>query len=158
MTLAAALGLFLTVAPSEDRAREVLDAALAALGGAARLEAIETWDVAGEGRENLTAEIQGLSPDEPTWRPHEERIGVDTRTLAVAWHRRTPRNDGSVRWRRMIRTPDSSGFVDFNAGFGAIRPSPAPEADRRGIARRVPHFLVQEAATRATRMRVGAGD
>ncbi len=51
----------------------------------------------------------------------------------------------------MIRTPDSSGFVDFNAGFGAIRPSPVPEADRRGIARRVPHFLVQEAATRATR-------
>jgi hypothetical protein len=135
----------------QARGRMVLESAVDALGGAARLAAIETWDVQGEGRENLTAEIQGLSPDDPTWRPHEERIGVDARALAVAWHRRTPRNDGSVRWRRMIRTADSSGFVDFVAGFGMLRPSPPPEADRRGLARRVPHFLIHEASTRATR-------
>jgi hypothetical protein len=135
----------------QARGRTVLESAVAALGGAARLAAVETWDVQGEGRENLTAEIQGLSPDEPTWRDHEERIGVDTQDLAVAWHRRTPRNDGSVRWRRMIRTPESSGFVDFVAGFGLLRPSPVPEPERRGLARRVPHFLLQEASTRATR-------
>jgi glyoxylase-like metal-dependent hydrolase (beta-lactamase superfamily II) len=139
-------------ADDEARGRAILDAALTALGGAARLEAVESWDVEGNGRENLTAEIQGLSPDEPTWREHEERLGVDTRSLSVAWHRRTPRNDGSVRWRRMIRTPESSGFVDFVAGFGTLRPSPVPEPERRGLARRIPHFLILEAATRATRV------
>jgi glyoxylase-like metal-dependent hydrolase (beta-lactamase superfamily II) len=147
----AALTISASAAFAEDRGRAVLDSALAALGGTSRIESVESWDVAGAGRENLTAEVQGVSPDEPTWRPHEERIGVDNRTLAVAWHRRTPRNDGSVRWRRMIRTPDESGFVDYVAGFGVLRPRPTPEGERRGLARRLPHFLIHEAATRATR-------
>lgn len=147
------LSLAIAVVPlDEARGRAVLDSALTALGGAARIEAVASWDVEGQGRENLTAEIQGLSPDEPTWRPHEERIGIDARSLSVAWHRRTPRNDGSVRWRRMIRKPKESGFVDFVAGFGVLRPSPVPEAERRGFARRLPHFLIHEAATRATRL------
>jgi hypothetical protein len=50
------LGLFLAFAlpgGDEARGRAVLDAALAALGGASRLEAVEIWDVAREGRENL---------------------------------------------------------------------------------------------------------
>jgi glyoxylase-like metal-dependent hydrolase (beta-lactamase superfamily II) len=148
------LGLLLVFAlpgGDEARGRAILDSALAALGGLSRLEAVESWDVEGAGRENLTAEIQGLSPDEPTWRPHEERVGVDAHSLAIAWHRRTPRNDGSVRWRRMIRKPDASGFVDFVAGFGALRPSTVPEWERRGFARRVPHFLIYEAATRSVR-------
>lgn len=51
----------------------------------------------------------------------------------------------------MIRTADSSGFVDFVAGFGVLRPSSVPEPERRGFARRVPHFLLHEASTRASR-------
>jgi glyoxylase-like metal-dependent hydrolase (beta-lactamase superfamily II) len=137
------------VSSAEDtRGRALLDRALVALGGASRIESIDTWDVEGEGRENLTAEIQGLSPDEPTWRPHEERIGIDARSLSVAWHRRTPRNDESVRFRRMIYEPDASGFVDFVAKFGRLRPAQVPESQRRGLIRRVPHLLLLEASKR----------
>jgi glyoxylase-like metal-dependent hydrolase (beta-lactamase superfamily II) len=123
------------------------------LGGRARLESIETWDVEGHGRENLTAEVQGLAPDEPTWRPHEERLGIDMRSLSVAWHRKTPRNDLSVRFRRMIYKPDAAGFVDFVSGVGRLRPAEVPEAQRRAFVRRVPHLLLLEAATRATDVR-----
>ena len=77
---------------------------------------------------------------------------VDTRTLAVAWQRRTPRNDGSLRWRRLIYRPDATGFVDYVVGVSRLRPTPAPEPQRRGLARRVPHFLLLEAATAARRV------
>ena len=106
----------------------------------------------GRGRENLSAELQGLAPSEPTWRPHEEKIAVDTRTLAVAWERRTPRNDLSVRWRRMIFKADSYGVVDWNADFGALRSRSNPEPYRRSLARRIPHLLLLEAALRSQRL------
>jgi glyoxylase-like metal-dependent hydrolase (beta-lactamase superfamily II) len=141
------------IAPGDDaRGRAVLDAALTALGGTERIRQVASWDVEGAGRENLSAETQGLAPEKPTWRPHEERLAVDAKTLAVAWYRRTPRNDESLRWRRLIYRPDAFGFVDFVSSFGALRPNPVPESERRGLARRVPHLLLLEAATRATRV------
>lgn len=136
-----------------DRGRAVLERALEALGGRARIEAVATWDIEGRGRENLSAEAQGLAPGEPTWRSHEERLGIDVRTLSVAWQRRTPRNDMSLRHRRFIYKSDASGFVDFVGGAGAMRPRDVAEAVRRSYARRVPHLLLLEAATRATRVR-----
>jgi len=137
-------------AASAARGRAVLDRAVAELGGLAALEAPESWFVAGEGRENLSAELQGTVAARPTWRPHEERVAVDARTLSVAWERRTPRNDMSLRWRRFVRGRDSSGFYDFHGGFGRLRAAATPERDRRSLARRVPHLLLLEAATRAT--------
>ena len=136
-------------AAPDVRAPSIVDAALAALGGRPHLESFASWEVAGTGRENLSAEVQGLAPEVPTWRPHEEQVTVDARTSAVAWQRRTPRNDQSLRWRRLIYRPDSSGFVDFVAGYGALRPSPAAEARRRGLIRRIPHLLLLEVASRA---------
>jgi len=137
--------------PTADatRARAIVDSALDALGGRSQIESFPSWEVAGSGRENLSAEVQGLAPDAPTWRPHEEQVTVDARTYAVAWQRRTPRNDQSLRWRRLIYRPDSSGFVDFVAGYGALRGSPAAEARRRGLIRRIPHLLLLEVASRA---------
>lgn len=133
-----AMALMFGIVPGQsDGGRAVLERALEALGGRARIEAVSTWDVEGRGRENLSAEAQGLSPGEPTWRSHQERLGVDRRTLSVAWQRRTPRNDMSLRYRRFIYREDASGFVDFVAGVGRMRPGAVPESRRRGYARRV---------------------
>ena len=140
----------------DARARSIVDAALTALGGRAKIESFTSWEVAGTGRENLSAEIQGLAPDMPTWRPHEEQVTVDAQALAVAWQRKTPRNDQSLRWRRLIYRPDSTGFVDFVAGHGGLRGTPSPEPRRRGLVRRVPHLLVLEAATRGKLVDLGA--
>ena len=135
-------------APS-DTPRERLERALAALGGRERIGSADSWCVEGEGRENLTAELQGLSPGRPTWRPHRERLAVDLRTLRVAWERRTPRNDQSLRWRRFVYGPDSSGFFDWNAGRGHLSANATAEARRRALARRIPHLLLLELAARA---------
>lgn len=123
-----------------------------ALGGAERISSLDHWLVEGRGRENLTAELQGLKPDEPTWRPHEEKLAVLRASGAVAWERRTPRNDQSVRWRRFIYKPDASGVVDWTARRGAMRPGETPAARREALMRRIPHLLVLDAATRATRL------
>ena len=130
---------------NDDRAAHIVRAAVSALGGD-RLPAAGAWYVEGAGRENLTGELQGLAPSAPTWRPHAECVGVDASTLAIAWGRRSPRNDRSVRWRRMIYTAETSGFVDWVSGAGVLRPTPIAEPRRLALARRVPHLLVREAA------------
>lgn len=124
--------------------RLLLDRAVTALGGVDRISRYERWYVTGTGRENLSAELQGLSPSEPTYRPHEERVAVVDGGRRVAWERRTPRNDGSLRWRRFIQGADSSGVVDWVAGYGALRANPAPMASRLGLMRRIPHLLLAE--------------
>jgi glyoxylase-like metal-dependent hydrolase (beta-lactamase superfamily II) len=133
-------------------ARRLLAAALQALGGEARVSALDDWSIEGSGRENLSAELQGLSPEEPTWRPHEEKVAIVRRSGAVAWERRTPRNDQSLRWRRFIDKADASGVVDWTAGYGVMRPGGAPQATREALMRRVPHLLLLDAATHARRL------
>ncbi len=139
--------VILVTAP-DPTPEKVLTKALATLESGAGLDAITSIEVAGTGRENLSAEVQGMAPDAPTWRPHEEQLTVDARAMAVAWQRKTPRNDQSLRWRRLIYRPDSTGFVDFVAGYGGLRGTPAPEARRRALAHRVPHLLLIDVARR----------
>ena len=133
-------------------AGRLLEEALDALGGSERLGRLDDWIVEGRGRENLSAELQGLSPEEPTWRPHEEKVAVVAASGSVAWQRRTPRNDQSVRWRRFIYEPKAFGVVDYNAGYGRKRPRETSEADRQALARRIPHLLLLEAGTRSQRL------
>ncbi|MGH9369031.1 MAG: MBL fold metallo-hydrolase, partial [Thermoanaerobaculia bacterium] len=121
------------------------------LGGLERLSRLDSWIVEGSGRENLSAELQGLSPDAPTWRPHDERVAVLRAAGTVAWERRTPRNDQSLRWRRFIYKPDAFAVVDWTSGSGSMRPTGSPASAREALMRRVPHVLLLEAATRATR-------
>jgi glyoxylase-like metal-dependent hydrolase (beta-lactamase superfamily II) len=125
-----------------------LHAAVTTLGGIDRLAALDNWIVEGSGRENLSAELQGLSPDKPTWRPHYEKVAVLRASGSVAWQRRTPRNDRSVRDRRFMYTPESRGVVDWTSGFGRMARVASPAATREGLMRRVPHVLLLEAATR----------
>lgn len=138
----------------EDRGRRLVAAAVDALGGPARLSALDDWMVEGAGRENLSAELQGLSPGRPTWRDHEEKVAVRRAAGAVAWERRTPRNDRSVRWRRFIYTADATGVADWTARRGRMGAagsgSPAPE--REALMRRIPHVLLRDVGQRAVRV------
>jgi len=133
-------------------ARRLLAAALDALGGERRIAALDGWIVEGRGRENLSAELQGLSPNEPTWRPHEEKVAVVRASASVAWERRTPRNDRSLRWRRFIDTADATGVVDWTSGYGAMRPGAVPLPAREALMRRIPHLLLLDAVNGAKRL------
>jgi glyoxylase-like metal-dependent hydrolase (beta-lactamase superfamily II) len=127
-------------------AGDVLRAAVDALGGSARLAALDDWVVEGRGRENSTAEMQGVDAEAPTWRVHEERVAVRVAARAVAWERKTPRNDMSLRWRRFIYTAEGTGVVDRVSGRGSMNTTPAAPERRDSLMRRVPHVLLRQAA------------
>ncbi len=140
-------------APVPPDPKHLLDQAIGVLGGADRLAALDRWIVEGHGRENLTAEFQGRSPEAPTWRDHRESVGVVRSLRRIAWERKTPRNDGSLRWRRFISGADSSGMVDWTAGLARMRATPTSEADRQGLMRRIPHLLLSELASAPAALR-----
>jgi glyoxylase-like metal-dependent hydrolase (beta-lactamase superfamily II) len=133
------------------RGRRILAKAVDALGGTERLSNLDDWMVEGKGRENLSAELQGLSPEAPTWRPHEEKVAVVRKAGVVAWERRTERNDRSLRWRRFIYKPDVMGVVDWTTNGAQMVPRQTPEPARLALMRRIPHLLLLDAATHATR-------
>ncbi len=135
--------------PDRTAVDDLLARAVTSLGGSSRIQQQALWVVEGKGRENTSAELQGERYGVPTWRPHEERFAVDTRELATSWERRTPRNDGTVRWRRFISRRDSSGSIDWNFRRGSESTTGAPEEPRRAMARRFPHLLLSEAAAHA---------
>lgn len=151
----------LVPASAGQPAASPIDAAAAALnvrderGGAA-------WLVEGEGRENLDGELQGLADGEPTWRPHEERVAVDTATDTAGWERRTPRNDFSLRHRRFVYAPSRTLIVDHANGVTREVPGAVSEVRRRALMRRIPHLLIAEAwrsrfAAKTTRAVVADG-
>ena len=143
--------LVLSVLPQpRDRGQAALDRAVAALGGQALLTKLDGWVVSARGRENLSAEWQGRSIGTPTWRDHEEIVAAVGD--AVAWERRTPRNDMSLRWRRFIYGRNASGFVDWNAGVGRLAPPGTPDNERRAMARRIPHLLVRDLSEAGARV------
>ena len=141
-------------ADDDASARAILLAAVDAMGGAEHLAKLDQWFVEGKGRENLTGELQGLSPGAPTWRAHEERIAVSRATGSVAWERRSPRNDFSLRWRRFIYKPDAFGVVDWTSGEGGFRGRAIPENERLALMHRIPHLLLLDAATHAKQLRL----
>lgn len=144
------IALFVVASPHTEaqsdaaRGRTLLQHAIAVAGGREALLQLDRWVISGGGRENLAAEWQGRGSADATWREHRETVAVVTG--AVAWERRTPRNDNSLRWRRFIYRPDMAGYIDWNAGVARLTPPGAPEADRLALARRVPHVLLGELA------------
>jgi glyoxylase-like metal-dependent hydrolase (beta-lactamase superfamily II) len=129
-----------------ESAQAILVAATDALGGASRLSQFNDWLVEGEGRENLSGELQGLAPGTPTWRPHLEKIAVDRAHHAVAWERRSARNDFSLRWRRFIYNSETFGVVDWTAQSVQTLPRGSPESARLAIMHRLPHLLLLDLA------------
>src|SRR5688500_14998821 len=147
LAVAAATTSTLSSQTAEHRGREVLGRAAAearVIDGVARL-----WLVEGAGRENLTGELQGLAADAPTWRPHEERVAVDYQEQSVAWERRTPRNDESLRHRRFIYAPSRTVIVDHANQSTRMIPGDVPAASRRALMRRIPHLLLADLASRS---------
>ncbi len=134
---------------AQESGRAILDAAIDALGGAKRLATLDDWFVAGVGRENLSGELQGVTPDTPTWRTHSETLAILRSTGIVAWERKSERNDGSVRWRRFIYMPDHMGVIDWNTQRGSQTQQRVSEALRTSLQRRVPHVLLAELSATA---------
>src|SRR5262249_9084667 len=83
-----------------------------------------------------------------------ERVAVSRSAGSVAWERRSPRNDFSLRWRRFIYKPDAFGVVDWASGDGGFRGRGIPENERLAMMHRIPHLLLMDAVTRAKQARL----
>ena len=130
---------------AERKGRDILQQALAEIGGRAALERLRYWHTVANGRENLSADLQGLRPRTPTWRLHDESVAIDAETLTTSWERKSARNDHSLRWRRVVMSAEGTSFYDWVTHQRGMGTTPAPEPRRRAMARRVPHLLLLDA-------------
>lgn len=154
LALAAALGAALCVCPAaanarqqaDEEARRKIEAALDALGGAARLRSLVSVVVRAEGREHRSAEAQGYDPESVTDAPHEETVVAYFSEEKLLYEHKTGRHDGTTRHRRWSYNGDERTVVDFVEHFAAARRYDAARGERLRRARRVPHLLLLEAA------------
>ena len=149
---ALALGLALLACPAagarqaDGEARRKVEAALEALGGAARLRSLVSVVVRAEGREHRSAEAQGYDPERTTDAPHEETVAAYFSEERLLYEHKTGRHDGTTRHRRWSYNGDERTVVDFVEHFASARRYDAARAERLRRARRVPHLLLLEAA------------
>ncbi len=99
-------------------------------------------------KENSRPASRGRAPDAPTWRPHRERIAVAGRLGRVAWERKNPRNDQSLRWRRFIQGADSVGRGRLGRRIRGARAADLPGRPGGAGNRRIPHLLADATAGR----------
>jgi glyoxylase-like metal-dependent hydrolase (beta-lactamase superfamily II) len=118
-----------------------------------RIRALRSVTVRGSGSEFRSAEVQGWSPDTVSRAAHEETLVADFHGQRVSYEHRTGRHDGSTRWRRFIYAGGDRAWVEFTSRTADWRPHPRAEEDRRELFRRIPHYLLLEAADNAARLR-----
>ncbi|HWS88291.1 MAG TPA: MBL fold metallo-hydrolase [Pyrinomonadaceae bacterium] len=146
-------------AQADEDARRKVDAALEALGGAARLRSLASVVVRAGGREHRSAEAQGYDPERTTDAPHEETVVAYFSEEKLLYEHKTGRHDGTTRHRRWSYVGDERTVVDFVEHFAAARRYDAARAERLRRARRVPHLLLLEAAANPANLTsAGAAD
>ena len=130
---------------SSRTARELVTAALDALGGTDRARALGSIVIHGKGSEYRGAQMQGVDPDRELATPREEWLTIDVANERAAIEYHAPRHDGSDRWRRFAYAKDQRTVVDFIGRFAGHSTYPAADRVRRELTRRVPHLLLLEA-------------
>jgi glyoxylase-like metal-dependent hydrolase (beta-lactamase superfamily II) len=146
LTLSVCSAVVANAQQSNEDARRKIDAALEALGGAARLRSLTSVIIRAEGREHRSAEAQGYDPERVTDTPHEELVVAYFSEEKLLYEHKTGRHDGTTRHRRWSYVGDERTVVDFVEHFAAARRYDAARAERLRRARRVPHLLLLEAA------------
>jgi glyoxylase-like metal-dependent hydrolase (beta-lactamase superfamily II) len=138
------------VAAQDARAVQVLDKALAELGGEAKIRSLRSVYFSGKGFEDSTVNAQPYLPGKPARNAHEEKLAVFLDGRRLAYELRTDRGDGTTRWRRFF-FPDSRRVVaDFINRSVSASNVQYPSSDRDQDARRIPHSLLLEIKDAAT--------
>lgn len=145
---------FANTATEHEKAQQMLEQALHALGGRERLQALVSLTIKAKGTENRAAEIQGHRPDAPTRGIHEETLTIFPSAGKLALDHRTDRHDGSVRHRRWLFAGNDRTIADFIIQGIFPRRNVSTETERTRLARRVPHLLLLEAAQRPANLTV----
>lgn len=125
-------------------ALRVLNSALDALGGEARLKSLSSIYIRAKGAEHRSADAQGFHPEKETNAPHEEKLAVFSDGKRLAYEYKTGRHDGTTRWRRIFFTDTRRVMADFTAKFAGASQIRFPSMERDRAARRIPHMILLE--------------
>lgn len=140
--------LFLIIsnaAAQDDKAQRVLDFALQALGGEAKLRSFKSIYFSAKGTENGASVGQSYHPEKNTPTAHEEKLAVFLDGVRLAYELKTDRGDGTTRWRRFFFTDTRRIVADFGTKSVYASAIRHPSFDRNQDGRRVPHILLLEA-------------
>lgn len=138
---------------ADERARQILTAALQALGGVERLNAITSMMMKSQGQEYRSAEVQGYKPEKQTKSDHEETLVVFPTQEKLGFEQRTGRHDGTVRQRRWLYLPDERVVGDFIVERVYQR-KVSTATERARLARRLPHLLLLETSRNLERLQL----
>ncbi len=134
---------------SDQSAARRISAALDALGGKERIEALSAIVIKTSGREHRSAEEQGYDPERETDTAHEETIVAFPGKDRFLYEHKTGRHDGTTRWRRWSYIGDERTVIDFVDRFASVRRMETAPRERIRRSRRIPHLLLLEAENNA---------
>ncbi len=137
-------------AQNNDASR-VLNSALQALGGEAKLQSFRSIYFSAKGTETGGAAGQDYAPGKNAATAHEEKLAVFMDGMRLAYELKTDRGDGTTRWRRFMFTDTRRIVADFGTRSVYSSAVKFPSFDRDQDARRIPHtFLLEVLANSST--------
>ena len=139
--------------PPNERATQVLDRSLDALGGIDQLKAITSFTMRGTGKEHPSAESQGYEYGKRNDQEYQETLVAFPRHGKFAYEHRSDEGDRRVRWRRWLYNGDQRQVADFLVQRDYSRRSASVVNQRLQQVRRIPHLLLVEARENPSSLR-----
>jgi glyoxylase-like metal-dependent hydrolase (beta-lactamase superfamily II) len=133
-------------------ALRVLNSALDALGGEAKIKTFKSVYFSAKGFEDNSANGQPSLPGKSDPTAHEEKLAIFLDGERLAYEYKTDRGDGTTRHRRFYFTDGRRFVADF--GTKAVYSSAVtfPSVDRNQDTRRFPHIFLIEVLANAPKI------
>lgn len=130
---------------TDERATQILDRSLSALGGIDRLKAITSITFKGTGKEHPSAQAQGYEYGKRSDQEYQETLVAFPAQGKFAFEHRTDEGDRKIRWRRWLYDGNQRLVGDFLVQDIYTSRSESVVRQRIRQMRRIPHLLLVEA-------------
>lgn len=135
------------------RAVALVEAGLAALGGAGVIERMGGIVLAGEGIYNLGVRLQGKHPDSAEPIPLLERLAVGPTLDRIAYETRSQANSDAAEWLRYLFEGDDMLIID-RLNERAFRAVGSGDSEKRSrYLRAIPQLLLEDALSHRNSLR-----
>ena len=131
--------------PTDERARQVIERSLNALGGTDGLKTTTSITMKGTGWEHPSAQAQGYEYGKRTDQAYQETLVAFLSDGKFAFEHRTDEGDRKIRWRRWLYDGDQRRVADFLVQNNYTSRNQSVVRQRSQQMRRIPHLLLVEA-------------
>ena len=139
---------------TNERATQVLDRSLDALGGIDRLKGLASITMKGTGKQHPSAESQGYEYGKRTDHEYQETLVAFPSQAKFAFEHRTDEGDRTIRWRRWTYDKDQRRVGDFLVQGTFHGQGASVIKQRTQQMRRIPHLLLVEARENASSLKL----